>query len=106
MHFGALRTFGYFGNSKLKHILLNNNMHESVGGQTTMAAGINFKNVVKSFGYKNYFKISKEKEIKPVLKRFINSLGPSFLEVFISKGTLINLMRPDNLIKIKNKFIQ
>ena len=55
MHFGSLRTIGYLGNAKLKHILLNNNSHESVGGQPTTAAGIDFKKVVKSLGYKNYF---------------------------------------------------
>ena len=105
MHFGSLRTFGYLGNSKLKHILLNNNAHESVGGQPTTAAGINFEKIVKSLGYKNYFKISRTKEINSVVKRFINSKGPSFLEVLISCGTLTNLSRPNNLIKIKNKFM-
>jgi len=105
MHLGSLRTVGYLGNSKLKHILLNNNAHESVGGQPTTATGINFEKIVKSIGYKNYFKISQTKKIKSIVKRFINSKGPSFLEVLISSGTLTNLSRPNNLIKIKNKFM-
>lgn len=106
MHLGSLRTFGYFGKSNLKHILLNNNSHESVGGQITNAININFKNLVKSLGYRNYFKIRKKNEIDLVLNQFIKSKGPSFLEVLISVGSINNLLRPKNLIKIKNKFIK
>ena len=46
MHLGSLRTIAFNGNSKFKHILLNNNSHESVGGQITTADGINFKNLI------------------------------------------------------------
>ena len=105
MHLGASRTFGYFGNYKLKHILLNNNVHESVGGQPTTAAGIDFSKLVKSLGYKNYFKISRAKKINFTIKKFLNSKGPSFLEVLISLGTLDNLSRPHDLIEIKKKFM-
>ena len=106
MHLGSLRTLGYLGNSNLKHILLNNNSHESVGGQPTTAAGIDFKKLVKSLGYKNYFKISQTKKISFTIKKFLNSKGPSFLEVLISIGSLENLSRPNNLIKIKKKFMR
>ena len=106
MHFGSLRNSAYFANSNLKHILLNNNTHESVGGQTTTASKIDFKSIVKSLGYKNYFKISNNKEINSILQKFLKSVGPSFLEVFISLGTLDNLSRIDNLIKVKDKFMK
>ena len=106
MHLGSLRTFGYLGNSNLKHILLNNNSHESVGGQPTSAAGINIEKLVKSLGYRNYFKISQIKKINFTIEKFLNSKGPSFLEVLISMGSLDNLSRPNDLIKIKNRFIR
>ena len=106
MHLGSIRTFGYFGHSKLKHILLNNNAHESVGGQPTTAAKIDFKKLVKSLGYKNYFKISKSEQMNFIIKSFLTSKGPSFLEVLINEGTLNNLSRPRDLIKIKNQFME
>ena len=106
MHLGSLRTFGYVGNSNLKHILLNNNAHESVGGQPTTAMGIDFKKLVKSLGYKSYFKVSQKNKINSTIKKFLSSKGPSFLEVLISIGTLDNLSRPSDLIKIKNKFME
>ena len=104
MHLGALRTAGYLKNSNLKHIILNNNSHESVGGQLTNAIDIDFKNFSKSIGYKNYFKITTHNYIK-ILKKFVKLKGPSLLEVRISNGALKNLSRPKNLITIKNKFM-
>ena len=66
MHLGSLRMLGYLGKSNIKHIMLNNNSHESVGGQTTTAAGIDFKNLVTSLGYKNYFKLNKSKKCSQI----------------------------------------
>jgi len=106
MHMGSLRTNANFGGKNFKHIMLNNNAHESVGGQLTYANSIDFKNLTKSLGYKNYFKITKNKNNKLIIKKFINSLGPSFLEVIIKTGSIKNLIRPGNLLKIKKNFIK
>ena len=106
MHMGSLRTIGNFGKKNTKHILLNNNAHESVGSQKTSANSINFKSLTKSLGYKNYFKILKNKNCKFIIKKFIKSSGPSFLEVIIKTGSMQNLLRPKNLIKIKKDFIK
>ena len=105
MHLGALRTIGYLKNKNFKHIILNNNSHESVGGQTTTASGINFKKLSESIGYKNYYRISSDTNTKKTLKQFIKKDGPSFLEVKIKNGSLKNLARPSNFNKIKNKFM-
>ena len=106
MHLGSLRTIGFNNNKKITHVLFNNNSHESVGGQATNADGIDFKNLVKSVGYRNYFKISKKSEIKNNIKKFIKFKGPSFLEVKISNGSLNNLERPKNLNNIKQIFMK
>ncbi len=105
MHLGPIRTVGFTKNSNLKHIILNNNSHESVGGQLTNAAGIDFKKISIGVGYKNFFKIKGERDLKSVLKKFIKVKGPSLLEVRIRNSTLKNLTRPKNLIKIKEKFM-
>jgi len=64
MHMGSLFTGGFNKNINLKHILFNNNAHESVGGQSTNAKKINFKLLSKSLGYKKYYKLSKNQNIK------------------------------------------
>ena len=44
MHMGSMRTTGNSNLINFKHILLNNNMHESVGEQLTSAKKLIFKN--------------------------------------------------------------
>ena len=41
MHLGSIKTLGTFANKNLKYILLNNNTHDSVGGQSTYTKNIN-----------------------------------------------------------------
>ena len=55
MHLGTIHTVGYLKNKNFKHIILNNNSHRSVGGQSTNAKNIDFKKVSKGVGYKNFF---------------------------------------------------
>ena len=105
MHMGSLRTIGYLNKKNLKYIVLNNNAHESVGGQSTYAAGINFKSLSKSLGFRNFYKVKNNKNYSYIIKNFVKSKGPSLLEVKIQKKSMKNLSRPKNLIKIKKIFM-
>ena len=106
MHMGSLFTGGFKNNVNLKHILLNNNSHESVGGQLTGAKNINFRLLSRSLGYKNYLIIKNNEEISKVLKKFLAQKSYSFLEVLIDPTFDTNLPRPKNLSNIKNSFIK
>ncbi len=106
MHMGSLRTIGNLKSKNFKHILLNNNMHESVGGQVTYAKNINFNKLVKSLGYKNYFRVNDEFNYVKAINKLIKSSGPSILEIKINPGTIKNLIRPKNFLKIKEEFIK
>ena len=44
MHMGALNTIGKFANKNFKHIIFDNQTHESAGEQRTYSENINFKN--------------------------------------------------------------
>ncbi len=106
MHMGSMASIGFFAKKNFKHILFNNNSHESVGGQPTNAIKLNFKELSKGFGYKKYFLIKNKSELTKVLKNFLSARGPVFLEILINQGSLKNLMRPKDLIMIKKKFMR
>ena len=105
MHMGSLLAAGKFGSKKFKHILLNNNSHESVGGQKTFINQIFLKKIIKGFNYKNYFLVEKKKDLNRSIKLFLKVTGPSFMEVKIRNYSLNNLSRPKKLLKIKNEFV-
>ena len=106
MHLGSMATIGFFGNQNFKHVLFNNNAHESVGGQTTNARRINFEKLSKSMGYKKYILIKNKKRLAAKINTFFKSKGPVFLQILIDQGSIQNLMRPKNLISIKKKFMK
>jgi phosphonopyruvate decarboxylase len=61
MHLGSIKTAGTFANKNFKYILLNNNAHDSVGGQSTYANDINFEKLSKSLGFKKFYSINNKK---------------------------------------------
>ena len=105
MHLGSIKTAGTFANKNFKYILLNNNAHDSVGGQSTYANNIDFSKLSKSFGFKKFYSISNKKNLKLIIKRFLSENNLSFLEVKVTNCKIKKLPRPTNLIKIKNQFM-
>jgi phosphonopyruvate decarboxylase len=106
MHMGSLISTGLKSKSNFKHILLNNGSHESVGDQKIDTFKVNFKNISKGFGYKNYYLAKNNLSFNKNLKYFLKSNGPSFFEVRIRSESIKNLSRPKDLIKIKKNFIK
>ena len=60
MQMGGLSTIGRTMPKNFVHILLNNEVHESVGGQPTSAKNIDFIELAKSNGYQFAFKMMKK----------------------------------------------
>jgi len=105
MHMGALGTVGKFAKKNFKHILFNNNSHESVGGQKTISDNVNFEKLTKALGYKKYFMCKSLNSMKKKMNIFLKGKGPSFFEIQIDNGSMKNLGRPKNLLEIKEKFL-
>ena len=106
MHLGSIKTAGSFANKNFKYILLNNNAHDSVGGQNTYANDINFEKLSKSLGFKKFYSIKNKKGLKENIKNFLSTNNLSFLEVKVANSSVKNLPRPSDLIKIKNQFMK
>jgi phosphonopyruvate decarboxylase len=106
MHLGSLISTGLKSKSNFKHILLNNGAHESVGNQKIDTLKVSFKNISKSFGYKNYYLAKDNLSFVKNLRYFLKFKGPSFFEIFIRSKSIKNLSRPKNLIRIKKNFIK
>ena len=106
MHLGSIKTVGTFAKNNFKYILLNNNSHDSVGGQNTYADDINFKSLSKSLGFKKFYSIKNDINLKKKIQSFLKDKNLSFLEVKVSNSKIKNLPRPRDLIKIKKLFMK
>ena len=105
MHLGSIKTAGTFANKNFKYILLNNNAHDSVGGQSTYANDIDFEKLSKSLGFKKFYLINNKKNLNENIKKFLNGNSLSFLEVKVTNSKIKGLPRPTDLIEIKNQFM-
>lgn len=107
MHMGALPIVGNHSSSNLVHIVLNNQCHESVGGQPTVAGDIDIEKLAMASGYKAYFCASDQKSIANLWSSIASNSGPILFEIKIAKGARDNLGRPTSSpIQNKNAFMQ
>ena len=94
MHLGSLPIIGSISPNNFIHILLNNSAHESVGGQPTVAKDVNFKELSKSCGYRNYYTAKDSEVLKSIWKKLELASGPTLLELQVSISTRADLGRP------------
>ncbi len=94
MHMGSLSTIGKLKPKNFYHILMNNQVHESVGGQETSARFIDIPELVKANGYANVFFTDNEEGLISRIGKFMKETGPNFLEVKIKSGSREDLGRP------------
>jgi len=102
MHMGSLSTVGKLNPKNYYHIIINNYIHESVGGQATSANFVEMSHLVKANGYKYVYSTKDSSELKNLLPNFLENEGPAFLELKVKPGSRINLGRP-TLRPIDNK---
>lgn len=106
MHMGSLVTLGQAELHNLKHVLINNAVHDSVGGQPTGARGVDFPAIARACGYKTSWRVSQAEEIGPALETLKESQGPCFLEIQALPGAREDLGRPTTTtIENKNAFM-
>jgi len=94
MHMGSLAINGNANCDNLKHIVLNNGSHDSVGGQPTVALQIDLKSIATSMGYDKVIQASNKSDVKGALKELQKFKGKVLLEIIIKKGSRSDLGRP------------
>ena len=104
MQLGALTTIGHYHPENFFHILIDNNAHESTGGQPTVSDTINFKEICLGSGYTSVYQANNKKELKIALEKMFKEeeIGPSMFIIKVKKGSRENLGRPTTT-PIQNK---
>lgn len=107
MHMGSLATVGKLKPANFRHILINNMVHESVGGQETAAGYIDIPGLAKMSGYNNIFSIRDKDQLIDQFDNFLTNKGPNFLEINVKAGSRRDLGRPTiKPVDIKTDFME
>jgi sulfopyruvate decarboxylase subunit beta len=86
MNLGSLATIGDLAPKNLIHVVLDNESHDSTGGQPTASITVKLEKVAKASGFKIIKKIHDDKTLEKVMKRLLSLSGPSFVLVKIKRG--------------------
>lgn len=105
MHTGSL--FRSAKQPNLTHLVINNQSHDSVGGQRTTSADSKLHKIAESFGYKSTFIAEDLQTLNNVLE-FVNNFEDSaFVEVISQGKNEPDLMRPTlSAVQMRNLFMQ
>ena len=87
MHMGALATNCRYKAGNMIHIVLNNGVNESVGGQPSAGYVINLTGVAEACGYRTpgHTVVTKE-ELQKLVRENRNSEMPLFIDVHVRQG--------------------
>ena len=94
MKMGTLATIGAQAPANLVHVVLDNGVHDSTGGQATMSPHVNFAEVAIACGYRSGVFCDSQYEFEMALKTAQEGQGPTLIHAKIAPGSLDNLGRP------------
>jgi phosphonopyruvate decarboxylase len=93
MRLGAFATVGAYGPANLWHLLLDNGVHDSTGGQATVSPRVSFAEMAAACGYASSLETNELGRISGWLnERPLD--GTRFARLFIRPGTPDDLPRP------------
>ena len=94
MKLGTFATIGATGPGNLTHIVLDNGVHDSTGGQATVSAAIDFAGVALACNYRRAISCDSVAGFDHALSEALEAGGPTLVHVRIQPGSMDKLGRP------------
>ncbi len=94
MRMGNLATNAHYRPDNLFHVLLDNEMHDSTGGQATASSGMNWPMIAHGTGYPHVAAASNLEEVAQALDDWLAHPRLTFLHIPIAPGSISPLGRP------------
>jgi len=91
MHMGGMTTIATERPGNYIHIMINNGVHDSVGGQPTTSREVDIHGIARDMGYRRVFTAESEQDLEKVLEC---ADGPVFVQVMVRRGNRKDLGRP------------
>jgi phosphonopyruvate decarboxylase len=95
MKMGSLATIGAYAPPNLVHIVLDNGVHDSTGGQATVSPNVDFAATAIACGYASAYSCDSLDGLEQALSAAIRKdRGPSLIHIRIAPGSIEKLGRP------------
>lgn len=107
MHQGAITVVATKCLKNFKHIVFNNEAHDSVGGQPTAIYSENISQVALNCGYDKVYVAESKDELLKILPKFVSEKCTSLLEIKVKNGARSDLGRPkEKPVENKQLFVE
>jgi len=94
MKLGTLATIGAAAPGNLLHLLLDNGVHDSTGGQATVSPVVDFAKVALGCGYARAMSCDSLDGLDQAFKQALAQPGPTLVHMKIAPGSMAKLGRP------------
>jgi phosphonopyruvate decarboxylase len=94
MKLGSFGTIGCYQPQNLLHILIDNESHDSTGGQRTASGIVRFADIAAAANYRHAVSADSPEDVRAAVKSLRHESGPSLLHIKIRPGSPKNLGRP------------
>lgn len=94
MKMGNMATIGAQGPKNLIHVLVDNGVHDSTGGQSTVSGGVDFARISLACGYATAASVDELEGFERAMKAAYANDGPHMVHIRIQPGSLEKLGRP------------
>ena len=91
MRLGNMATVGAYAGNNYYHLLLDNHVHESTGGQGTVSSTVDFPAVAAACGYQSIFHARADSR---GIESFLQAKAPAFKYIETRQGVPEGLPRP------------
>ena len=94
MRLGSFATVAAYGGRGLVHLLVDNGVHDSTGGQRSLSEQVDFARVAAACGYRGVFDCSDLSGLTEAIVHSLENPGPSLVRIGVSPGSLKSVGRP------------
>ena len=107
MRLEAMVSIGHYRPSNLLHLILDNETHESTGGQATLSPTIQFSEIAIACGYRSAIKVFSAERLADTIRRSLAEKGPHLIHVKVKGGSDPALGRPTvTPVQVKERFMK
>lgn len=93
MHMGGMAVITAHGPANFNHVVFNNGVHDSVGGQPTPIDRLDIPAMALAAGYRSARRVERLEDIGPALNA-VRGQGPALIEIVVKPGNRADIGRP------------
>lgn len=107
MRMGSMTSNAYYNPSNMFHLLLDNGLHESTGGQKTVSSNVDFLKIAEGTNYSNILEVKTLNDLENAIESWMSNQKLTFAYCKTEKGIKENLGRPTvTPVQVRERFMK